>query len=157
MYDLFGNGTPVIVIDYMYRRVGAGPSWASKIYMFVDGQYREVGDFHLLFPRFHVDSQGRIIVLSSGMGEGSRYDGVHQIMWNGIEMILNTIIGIGSNSWEFHNFITNEPDDSFSAYAIGLTSINDVNIPNRPLVPIEPLSSLQNEIATSVTQRLFGR
>ena len=55
-FDLMGNGIPVIIVNYGWQ--------IGVIYMYVDGEYKEVAEIDT-WQRFFIDDQGNIIMLIS--------------------------------------------------------------------------------------------
>jgi len=123
LFDLSNDDVPEITITFWETSW-----WFSKLYRFIDGQFREVQTYpHLPIGRYHFfhDEVGNLGIIASSEG------------------------GTTSNFYNITGFSNDVMNLAFS-----FTPDWSLEWTEQGLIPIQPLTNLQESIIVSVTQRL---
>jgi len=150
LYDFDGNGIPTIIIHYMIAHEGY--HWYSKIFRYIDGEYKlQTGDWSwppIWFgTRMFWDDSGNIIAYNFFQPAGEGF--YHQIVFTDQGIDLHLLAELDAfeddfHAWLYHhNVLFHDPAPTIIGTDISL-------------IPIERLFYLESAIAAEITAQLGG-
>ena len=134
LHDLNNDGIPEISISFTPIYVN-GPFTFSEFFVYVNGVYRRVGEFVNL--QFYSDAMGRQFLRHL---EDLNYNRLYHMRIDAHGLSLD-VIAEEEITWINEN-----------GYFGDIFAVPQIN--NQPLVPIQPLSDMQNNITVTLTHRL---